>query len=264
MNTTKIGHLKIPSSSHSILFYENEEEKNGQILSFIKDGLDNGEAAIYISDRDDDRYQRLFGNFDIDIKSKGLRVVDVMDWYLDHGSLNGKKVVKKLNDAMHWANKSGFKKLRVTGGTAYFFENKMVDELMSYELSLPKRFSLPITAICQYKSGDVASHDEGTLLTDLLRVHGTIVTPNLVKEMNFQAYYLEAVEAALDTIFGETTRQALLYHINKKYALPKQDIPVRPLEFRRALESLLGPGGTLVDRAIQKQIYTKIGLRHNL
>lgn len=260
----EIRSFQIPASSHTVLFYETEKEMYGRILPFMKEGLDSGEAIIYVSDRDDGRHTREFENFGIDMSTcKGLRIVDVEDWYLDHGRLSGEKVTKKWNDAVHWANESGFKKLRVTGGTSYFFENDMIDQLMNYESSLPKRFPFPNTAICRYKNSDVASHDEGYLFIELLRSHSHVVTPSTVEDIDFPAYYLESINDTLDYIFGEETRKTLLDHLENMYALSRSEIPMKPSEFRKALERLLGAGGTLVDHAILKHLYSKIGLRYD-
>ncbi|MFH0896671.1 MAG: MEDS domain-containing protein, partial [Candidatus Bathyarchaeota archaeon] len=229
-----------------------------------KEGLDSGEAIIYISDKEHGRHKREFENFGIDISVRnGLRIVDVEDWYLDPVSLNREKMIKKWAKAVHLAKESGFKKTRIIGESSYFFENDMMDQLMSYESSLPKSFPFPITAICRYKNSDVASHDDGRLLIELLKIHSNVVTPSIVEEINFPEYYLESINDTLGCIFGEETRQTLLYHIETEYALSRSEIPVKLRDFFKVLESLLGTGGMLVDQAILKNLYNKIGLRYD-
>ena len=264
MGGGEIRPFQIPASSHAVLFYETEEEMYKWILPFIKEGLENGESVIYVSDGDDVRCQREFENYGIDVKAhKGLMIVDVEDWYLERGNMDKEKVVKKWMDATCMAKELGFRRMRVTGGSTYFFKNDMVGSFMAYERSLPRYFTFPMTVICRYKISDVASYDEGRLLPELLKIHSYVITPNLAEEIDFPEYYLESINETLDSIFGEATRQTLLYHMENKYGLPMSEIPMRTLEFRRALESLLGTGGKLIEHAILKHLYSKTGLRYD-
>ena len=261
----KLIPLQIPSSSHAVLFYETEEEMYGRILPFIKEGLDNSEAVIYILDEDDIRYQREFENYGIDVKApKGLTVVHAEDWYLERGSLYSEKVLKKWMDAVYHAKKLGFRELRSTSGYTYFFKNRIVDPWISHEQSLPGYFPFPMRAICRYRVNDLLSYDMGRLLPELLKIHSHVITPNLIEEIDFPSFYLESINEVLNSIFGEAIRKILLSQIESKCALPRSEIPMKLPEFTRALGKLLGTGGKVVERAILTHLYKKIGLRYYL
>lgn len=247
-----------------MLFYESEEEKSEWVLPFVREGLDNGEAVIYVSDEGDvEPIRREFENLGIDLAHKGLRIVDSEDWYLEHGRINKERVVEKLMDATRQALKKGYKGLRVTGELSAPFKNNLVEQLIDYESSLPRRFQFPLTAICRYKVSDITSYDKGRHLPDLLRTHHFVITPKLQKVLNFDTYYLELINETLDNIFGDATRQTLLHRLEKTYGLPRSKIPMSTSEFRRALESLLGEGGTMIEETILKKLYDEIGLRYD-
>lgn len=264
--TAEARTLDIPRSSHAVLFYEREEEKHGVVFPFIKAGLDRGEAAIYLSDEENvETIRRGLEVFGVDVEAhRGLRVVDSEEWYLEHGTMNKRRVVEKWMDAVRQAEKGGYKGLRITGEPTCFFENNLVDSWMDYESSLPRRFDFPMTAICRYKLSDVTSYDEGRLLPDLLRIHNYTITPKLAKEIDFPAYYLDSVNEILGRTLGDTTRQVVLQYLEDTHGLSRLKIPERIPEFRRALEGLLGVGGTSIELEILKDLYNKAGLRYNI
>lgn len=257
--------LDIPRSSHAVLFYEREEEKQRVVFQFVLEGLEKNEAVIYLSDEESvETIRRGLEAFGVEVEAcRGLRVIDSVDWYLEQGAIDKRRVVEKWMEAMRQAEEEGYSGLRVTGEPTYFFKNNLVDSWMDYERSLPRRFDLPMTAICRYRLRDLKSYDEGRLLPDLLKIHNYAITPELDKEMNFPAYYLESVNDILNRILGDKTGQVLLYYLESVYGLCRSEIPGRINEFRRSLEDLLGTGGTMIELAILKDLYNKIGLAYD-
>lgn len=261
MKENEVKPFELFNSSHAVLFYEDDVEKYQRILPFLKEGLDNGEAVIYISDIGDERYKTEFEDFGINLKHKGLQIFNVEEWYLDHGNLIPETIIDKWDGIRRWANKSGFKKIRATSETSYFFKNDMVNQFMNYEAGLPKRFKSSMTMICQYRTGDISSYNEGWLLQELLRIHGCIITPDLVQEIDFPTFFMNSVSETLDSILGAEARQTLLYHVEGICAMPRSEIIMRPLEFERTLEYILGSGGKPITHAILMHMYSKIGLK---
>jgi len=257
--------LDIPSHSHAVMLYERREEKHGLVFPFIKAGLDKGEAVVYLSDEEDvENICRELLNFGVDAEgSQGLRVVDSEDWYLEEGSMTKERVFEKFANATRQAEKKGYRGLRVTGEPTYFFKNNLVDMWMDYESSLPRRFDFPMTAVCRYKRSEVTSYDEGRLLPDLLNIHNFVITPKVAKEIEFPEYYFESVNKILSLVLGDTARQALLQYLGNAYGLSRPRILARMPEFSKALEELLGVGGTMIELTILKDLYDKIGLKYD-
>jgi hypothetical protein len=69
----------------------------------------------------------------------------------------------------------GFKGFRVTGEMAFFFEKKMVKELVEYKNALHRVLELPLTAICAYDAEAVAKEGRGGLYLDLMKAHRSAI-----------------------------------------------------------------------------------------
>ena len=69
----------------------------------------------------------------------------------------------------------GFKGFRVTGEMAFFFEKKMVKELVEYKNALHRVLELPLTAICAYDAEAVAKEGRGGLYLDLIKAHRSVI-----------------------------------------------------------------------------------------
>ncbi len=72
--------------------------------------------------------------------------------------------------------KQGFKGVRAVSETECFFKNEKLMELGKYEASMGKRFSIPLTSICAYRS-DLVLKAGGEILMNLLaNLHFASVT----------------------------------------------------------------------------------------
>ncbi len=163
-----------------ILFYSNPEDKHQVLFTYLKAGLDKGEAAAYIVAQDTtDQIREGMRRFGINIdeleKSGALHVIHCQDWYFKDGTFDAFKVMglwKNLHDEVM---AKGFKGLRVTGEMACFFEKKMVKELVEYERALHRTVELPMSVICAYDTNVVAKENSGELYMELIKAHGTVL-----------------------------------------------------------------------------------------
>jgi hypothetical protein len=165
---------------HVIFFYSNPEDKHRVLFTYLKAGLDRGEAAAYVAGQespDEIRHgMRRFG-IDVDVaeRSGALHVIHHRDWYIIDGKFSVPRTMelwKKLYDELI---AKGFKGFRVTGEMACFFENRMVKELLEYEESLHRVLELSMTAICAYDSDVVASEGRGEIYLDLIKAHSNVI-----------------------------------------------------------------------------------------
>ena len=53
---------------------------------------------------------------------------------------------------------------------------------------------------------------------------------------------------------GESSRQAIFWHIEQFYGVKREEIPMNPIEFKKSLESLFGPGAVILERSIIAEI----------
>ncbi|MEM2122352.1 MAG: MEDS domain-containing protein [Candidatus Bathyarchaeia archaeon] len=168
------------ATDHVILFYSNPEDKHLVLFTYLKAGLDNGEAAAYVAGEESvAEVRRAMKNFGFDVEGleekNALKVIDYRDWYIIEGKFETSKTMELWKKLYEEAVSKGFKGLRVTGETSCFFKHGMVRELVDYEAALHRALELPIAAICAYNTDVVAREGEGELFLDLIKAHSTVI-----------------------------------------------------------------------------------------
>jgi len=171
---------QMKAKDHAIMFYSKPKDKHQVLFTYLKAGLEAGEAAVYVaSEETPDQIRQAMKKFSIDVdrfeKSGALRVIDYKNCYIFEGKVNpskSKEFWKKLNNE---SISGGLKGLRVAGETACFFKHGMVKELVEYERSLHRVFELPIIGICAYDTNIVAKESGGELYLDLIKAHSTVI-----------------------------------------------------------------------------------------
>jgi hypothetical protein len=165
---------------HVIFFYSRPEDKRRVLFTYLKAGLDSGEAIAYVAGQESpDEIKRAMKRFGIDVdaadRSGALRVIDYRDWYMIDGKFSIPKTKELWKRLYNESTAKGFKGFRVTGEMAWFFESRMVKELLEYEQSLHRVLELPMTAICAYDSDVVASEERGEIYLDLIKAHSNVI-----------------------------------------------------------------------------------------
>ena len=84
---------KMKARDHVILFYTNERDKHLVLFTYLKAGLDAGEAAVYVAgDESTSEIKQAMSDFGLDVedheKTGALRVVDYRNWYIVRGEFN--------------------------------------------------------------------------------------------------------------------------------------------------------------------------------
>ncbi len=166
-------------TNHVIFLYESQEAKYNVLFNYLKIGLENGEAAVYVaSEEDPNQIREAMQRFGINVeeyeKKDALRIFGYRDIYIIDGKFRVSTTMNLWNKIYNEALASGFKECRVTGEMACFFERNLVPELVEYERAVHTVFYLPIIAICAYNADQVikASNPMG-LYNELLKAHGT-------------------------------------------------------------------------------------------
>jgi hypothetical protein len=80
------------------------------------------------------------------------------------------------------------------------------------------------------------------------------LTPN-----KFSRILLAAVEESLSSL-GDSSKQAILFHLETSFKIKKERIPTNLTEFENALEGIFGPGASYLEKLIVKRLYEKMGL----
>jgi hypothetical protein len=169
---------------HLIFLYTSPEDKHFVLFTYLKTGLERGEAAAYVASQETpQQVKRAMQEYGIDVKryesSRALRIIDYKDWYIIGGGFDPSRTLDYWKKLIDESKKKGFKGLRVTGEMSCFFDNGIVEDLMEYENSLHKKLAIPMMAICAYDralfSRQAAGYDPTEVLIGLLAAHSTAI-----------------------------------------------------------------------------------------
>jgi sugar-specific transcriptional regulator TrmB len=172
---------QLKPTDHVIFVYETQESKYDVLFNYIRHGLENGEAAVYVcSEATPAQIKTAMKLFGIDVekyeKANALNVLHYKEFYIIDGKFSIENTLSLWNKYYQEALAKGFKGLRVTGEMACFFEHNLVKDLLEYEKSLHKVLSIPIVAICSYRSDKLKSVDDPiALYRELTKAHGAVL-----------------------------------------------------------------------------------------
>jgi hypothetical protein len=82
---------------------------------------------------------------------------------------------------------------------------------------------------------------------------------NTLYRRDFEKLLLEAVDEQL-TSLGESSKQALYYHLERGFNIKKHEIPRKTGAFADAMEKIFGQGADYLEILIMKKLHSKIGL----
>jgi sugar-specific transcriptional regulator TrmB len=165
---------------HVIFIYRSVEAKHNVLFSYIRAGLQNRYATVYVaSEETTGKIKDRMKQFGIDVekeeKTGALQVLDYTDVYIVDGTFEIATTMDKWKH-LHSTALRKFKGLRVTGEMSCFFKHGLLEELADYEESLHRVLELPIVAICAYSSRDLdEAKNPVDLYTKLVRAHGAVL-----------------------------------------------------------------------------------------
>ena len=79
-------------------------------------------------------------------------------------------------------------------------------------------------------------------------------------EKAFHRLLLEAVDSTLSSL-GDSARQSVYFHLEKKFNITRDEIPGRIEDFDRGLERIFGMGTRFLEVLIMKKLYEEMGSR---
>ena len=74
----------------------------------------------------------------------------------------------------------------------------------------------------------------------------------------FNLIMLEAVDEAL-SFLGESAKRAFYYHLEEKFKIRREEIPIKIDDFAEAIEEIFGMGAKIIEMQIMKVLYKKVG-----
>jgi len=168
-------------TNHVIFLYESPDAKRSVLFNYLRVGLENGEAGVYVaSDENPSQIREAMKRFGVNVekyeKTGALQVFGYEDIYIRDGKFNVNTTINLWSKLYNEALTKGFKGCRVTGEMACFFEHNLVQELVEYERALHRVLDIPLIAICAYNSNMVIkASNPMDLYNELLKAHGTVL-----------------------------------------------------------------------------------------
>ena len=74
----------------------------------------------------------------------------------------------------------------------------------------------------------------------------------------FERLFLESIDEALASL-GDSAKQAIYFHLEKKFEIERNEIPQRVEAFSEGLGKIFGVGAQFLEILIMKKFYEKIG-----
>jgi hypothetical protein len=80
-----------------------------------------------------------------------------------------------------------------------------------------------------------------------------------LSQKKFKNILVAAVEEGLSSL-GDSSKEAILFHLETSFKIKKERIPENLQEFEKALEAIFGPGTQYLEKVIVRCLYEKLGL----
>lgn len=176
-------------SEHIILVFRSMEAKHDVLCNYLKIGLENGEAVVYItSDNNHNPIKDVLKRFGIDVeknqKTGALVILGYDEFYIFDGKFDISTTKRLLRQIYDDVMEKGFKGCRVFGEMSCFFNYGLDHKLIEYERSLHRIFDIPIIGLCAYNADDFDKPDSSLeLYNNLLNAHSTVLFTGLDKTL---------------------------------------------------------------------------------
>ena len=97
-------------------------------------------------------------------------------------------------------------------------------------------------------------------LRSMLELKGRDIPVNIDyhPDDGFNLIMLEAVDEAL-SFLGESAKRAFYYHLEEKFKIRREEIPVKIDDFAEAIEEIFGMGAKIIEMQIMKSLYKMVG-----
>jgi len=250
----------LKATDHVVLFYNNAKDCRQVLFTYLKDGIDKGEAAVYVAGQETpEKIRKEMEEFGMNVRGYemvgALRVVNYDEWYINNGGVDIPKIMALWQMAVDEAKERNFTGIRACGEMSCFFNHDLVDELVEYEKACNRRLKIPMTAVCAYDISLISPFGE-KLFLELLKAHSHLLSTE--QEIGFNAT-LESVDDVLEKALGGLSKEVLFSNLRNLFGLEKEEIPKRFMDFRVALEKTFSDmTARLLENMIFRELYLKL------
>jgi hypothetical protein len=269
---------KMQPTDHVAMFYTQPRRKQRILLSYFGSALARGYAVCYVAGKHESliEFRDSLNKSGVGLerleKSGALRLVTCKDWYLEGGEFNETRILQSWVRLHEQSVARGFQGVMAVGETDCMLKNGMVKGLVQYETNLHPKFDIPLSAICVYDSMLLNVHPNGHEVHRLLLLaHRTVILVggdpcvfNAGSFVEIGACLVQCVEETISQVLGRKVADALFHTLQANHGIVRDELPYR-LETLTSLLTSLGVAGTeVLERAIARRLYKKVGLEFNV
>jgi hypothetical protein len=250
----------LQATDHVILFYNDLRDCRQLLFTFLKAGMDKGEAAIYVTGQEMSKQsQKTTDEFGVNVKRyemiNTLKIINYDEWYIIDGKVDIPNIMTIWRKAVDEAKERDFKGVRVCSEMLCFFKHDLADKVLEYENACHRRLEIPMTTICAYDLNALNPLGE-KLFLDLLKAHSHILFAE--PDLGFNVI-LEAVDDVLEKVLGTLSKWVLFSSLRNLFGLEREDIPKRIMDFSVALEKTFGDTTAgLLENMIFRELYLRL------
>jgi DNA-binding transcriptional ArsR family regulator len=168
---------------HALFLHDSETDKKDTCFSYLKAGLANGEAAVFMAreqklDSYVDEIQR-HGISAEYIDKEALTIMSAEEWYINKGKAHAQTIISNWTKLVKAKQKARFPGLRAAGEVEVFFDHAKNTELLTYERMLGKNFTFNLCSLCIY---DANRLDESQF-RQIAAFHGHIISKDIAYKL---------------------------------------------------------------------------------
>ncbi len=169
----------IDTTDHVLLFYDTQESKRRILYTYLAEGLRQGKGVVYVHTEEtpEDIFNGLtHQGIDVEpnLASGNILTPRYDEFYIVDGEAEALRILIRWHELCRRFRSKGLG-LRATGETSCFFREGKVRELLRYEYTLKRVFTVPMDAICAYNIKTMVETGYTDMIMPLVRAHGKAV-----------------------------------------------------------------------------------------
>jgi hypothetical protein len=168
----------IAPGRHAMLVYDTKERKEDVLFSHLQ-LAGRYDGAVYVcSEETTAEAESAMRSFGIDVderKKEGTLLVKNYDQvYIVDDKVDSPGIIKGFSDLAYDYSSRGYG-MRAAAEMSCFFRERKVDELVSYENDLHRKFSFPAFGICGFSLMEMYRSNSLDSLWPIIKAHGTVI-----------------------------------------------------------------------------------------
>jgi len=168
----------LPPGTHAVAVYDSEDRKQDVLFTHLKLGGKYDGLVYVCSDESPKEAEVAMKRFGLDVdereKEGTLSVKNSDEVYIVNGRVDSPRIIKGFSDLAYDYSSRGYG-MRAAAEMSCFFDHRLVDELVTYENDLHRKFSFPAFGLCGYNLVKMYNSGKLDVLWPILRAHGLVI-----------------------------------------------------------------------------------------